>query len=184
GNRLSDAQSQSGCRMTRTPADDCWVLRAPRLNANDDSVTLTRWLAQDRATVAANQPVAEIETEKATAELSAERGGVLLHAVAASANVPIDAPLAYVAPTLAAAEAGRRIQAEAQPSPPPSRVAAPAKARALAAGRGVDLAAVRALGATIQERDVARHLAEHGAAAAEIGDDPRLVLVGDVSARQ
>ena len=51
--------------------DDCWVLRAPRLNANDDSVTLTRWLAADRATVAANAPVAEIETEKATAEVVA-----------------------------------------------------------------------------------------------------------------
>jgi pyruvate/2-oxoglutarate dehydrogenase complex dihydrolipoamide acyltransferase (E2) component len=44
-------------------ADDCWLLRVPRLNANDDRVTLTRWLVADGATVAAGDPVAEIETE-------------------------------------------------------------------------------------------------------------------------
>src|SRR5262249_38338477 len=49
--------------------------------------------------------------------------------------------------------------------------------------RGVDLAAVRAVGATIQERDVARHLAEHGAAG-QMPDDPRLVLVGPATARR
>ena len=42
--------------------DDGWVLRAPRLDANDDGVTLTRWLAYDRATVAAGEPIAEIDT--------------------------------------------------------------------------------------------------------------------------
>src|SRR5262245_54018481 len=110
--------------MTRTPADYCWVLRAPRLNANDDRVTLTRWLAQDRATVAAGAPIAEIETEKATAELSAECGGALLHAVATGADVAIGAPLAYVAPTLATAEEMRRIDAESRSVPPPTRVAA------------------------------------------------------------
>ena len=169
--------------MTRTPADDGWVLRAPRLNANDDRVTLTRWLAQDHATVAAGQPIAEIETEKATAEISAERGGALLHAVTAGADVPIGAPLAYVAPTLTAAEDMRRLHAETRSSPQASRVAATAKAQALAAARGVDLAAVRASGATIQERDVVRHLAEQGLPA-ETPDDPRLVLARDASAHQ
>jgi pyruvate dehydrogenase E2 component (dihydrolipoamide acetyltransferase) len=164
--------------------DDGWVLRAPRLNANDDRVTLTRWLVADRATVAAGAPIAEVETEKATAELSAEVGGSLLQAVPAGTAVPIGAPLAYVGPTLAATEDMRRIQAETRSSPPPARLAATAKARALAAARGVDLDAVRADGATIQERDVARHLAEHGGGATEIADDPRLVLVGDAPAHQ
>jgi pyruvate/2-oxoglutarate dehydrogenase complex dihydrolipoamide acyltransferase (E2) component len=170
--------------MKRTPDDDCWVLRAPRLNANDDSVTLTRWLARDRATIAAGAPVAEIETEKATAELCAERGGTLLQAVPAGAKVPIGAPLAYVGPTLAAADDLRRSRPERRPPAPSVRVAATAKAQALAAARGVDLGAVRASGATIQERDVARHLAEHGAAAADVPGDPRLVLAGDASAHQ
>ena len=78
--------------------DDAWVLRAPRLNQNDDAVTLTRWLALDRSQVAAGQPVAEIETEKATAELVAGAAGLLLHAVDAGARVAVVAPLAYVGP--------------------------------------------------------------------------------------
>ncbi len=169
--------------MKQTFPDDRWVLRAPRLNANDDSVTLTRWLTTDHATVTPGQAIAEIETEKATAELSAERGGTLLQAVAAGAKVPIGAPLAYVAATLSAAEETRRTQAETQASAPPSALAATAKARALAAARGIDLAAVQPRGATIQERDVARHLAEQGAAP-EVFDDPRLVLAGEASPHQ
>ena len=94
--------------MKPTPTDLCWILRAPRLNANDDSVTLTRWLAPDRDAIAAGHPIAEIETEKATAEPAAEIGGTLLQAVAAGASVPVGAPLAYVGPTLAAAEDMRR----------------------------------------------------------------------------
>jgi pyruvate dehydrogenase E2 component (dihydrolipoamide acetyltransferase) len=160
-----------------------WVLRAPRLNANDDSVTLTRWLAADRSTVSAGDRLAEIETEKATTELTAESGGILLHAVPAGAVVPIGAPLAYVGATLAVAEAAGEAPAPPTPLVPASRLAATAKARALAAARGLDLAAVVPGGATIKERDVVRHLAQHGAAGDAVRD-PRLVLVGAASPHQ
>jgi pyruvate dehydrogenase E2 component (dihydrolipoamide acetyltransferase) len=163
--------------------DHCWTLRAPRLNANDDHVTLTRWLAADRATVAANAPLAEIETEKATAELSAERGGTLLHAVAAGTAVPVGAPLAFVGATLAAADEARRMQVQVPAPDDAAQPAATARARALAAARGVDLAQVRASGATVKERDVARHVAEHGAAGAS-DIDPRLVPFGQPPAHQ
>jgi pyruvate dehydrogenase E2 component (dihydrolipoamide acetyltransferase) len=164
--------------------ENVWVLRAPRLNANDDTVTLTRWLVADRSPVAAGQPIAEIETEKATAEVAAEVGGVLLHAVAAGAQAPIGAPLAHVGPSLAATEAARNAVAAAQAPQPDRAPGATAKARALAAARGVDLATVRASGDTIKERDVARHLAEHGAPIGGADADPRLVRVGDASAHQ
>jgi pyruvate/2-oxoglutarate dehydrogenase complex dihydrolipoamide acyltransferase (E2) component len=174
--------------MNQTSPDDGRVMRAPRLNANDDRVTLTRWLVADHATVVAGEPVAEIETEKATAELPAEIGGTLLQAVAAGAAVAVGAPLAYVGATLAAAEKMRRNAAAPQPASPPAGIGATAKARALAAARGVDLAAVQARGATILERDVARHFAaqaaEQAGPAAEMADDPRLVLVGAASPHQ
>ncbi len=170
--------------MNQISTDDGRVMLAPRLNANDDRVTLTRWLVADHATVVAGEPVAEIETEKATAELSTEIGGTLLQAVAAGGAVAVGAPLAYVGATLAAAEEMRRSAPAPLPASPPAGMEATAKARALAAARGVDLAAVRARGATIQERDVARHLGERGEPAAEIADDPRLVLVGDPSPHQ
>jgi pyruvate/2-oxoglutarate dehydrogenase complex dihydrolipoamide acyltransferase (E2) component len=169
--------------MEQILPENAWPLRAPRLNANDDSVTLTRWLAADGAAVAAGQPIAEIETEKATAELVAEVGGTLLHAVATGAQVPIGAPLGFVGATLAAAQETRRVLALA-PAPGGSpRPSATAKAQALAAARGIDLGDVRASGATIKERDVARHLADH-AAAAGVADDPRLVAAGNASAHQ
>jgi pyruvate dehydrogenase E2 component (dihydrolipoamide acetyltransferase) len=159
-----------------------WVLRAPRLNANDDRVTLTRWLSADRSKVEAGQPIAEIETEKATTEVAAELGGMLLQAVSAGAKVAIGAPLAYVGPTLAAAEDARRARTQPATSADERKPAATAKAQALAAARGIDLAQVAASGATIKERDVARHLAEHGAEA--VADDPRLVFAGEASAHQ
>jgi pyruvate/2-oxoglutarate dehydrogenase complex dihydrolipoamide acyltransferase (E2) component len=159
------------------------VLRAPRLNANDDSVVITRWLAADRSAVSAGQRLAEIETEKATTEVVAEIGGVLLHAAPAGSIVPIGAPLAYVDATLAAAEDARRAPAPPVAAAPASGLAATAKARALAATRGVDLAAVVPSGVTVKERDVARHLAEHGAAG-DAAHDPRLVLVGTASPHQ
>ena len=163
--------------------DDRWVLRAPRLNANDDSVTLTRWLAADRATVAAGEPIAEIETEKATAELAAERGGNPAPG-GGEGRKHSDRRAACVCG--ADARGRRRHAARPErdpPSAPRATLTATAKARALAAARGVDLDAVRARGATIQERDVARHLAGQGVAA-EMIDDPRLVLAGPASAHQ
>jgi len=170
--------------MKRTPNDDCWVLRAPRLNANDDSVTLTRWLVADRATVTAGAPVAEVETEKATSELAAEIGGTLVQAVAAGAAVPVGAPLAVIGGTPTAAEKLRAAHAEPV-APGTSRpVAATAKAQALAAAHGIDLAAVRANGATIKERDVARHVAESAGTDGARIDDPRLIRVGEVTPHQ
>jgi pyruvate dehydrogenase E2 component (dihydrolipoamide acetyltransferase) len=160
-----------------------WVLHAPRLNANDDSVTLTRWLVADRSTVSAGTVIAEIETEKATAELPAEIGGVLLQSAPAGATVPIGAPLAYVGATLAAAEDARVASSPRAAAPADAPLAATAKARALAATRGIDLAAVAPSGATIKERDVARRLADVGAAS-DATRDPRLVLVGDASPHQ
>ncbi len=163
---------------------DAWVLRAPRLNANDDSVTLTRWLVADRAAVAAGAPVAEIETEKATAELAAEIGGTLVQAVAAGAAVPVGAPLAFIADTPAAADDVRRRHAEALATAPSRPMAATAKAQALAAAHGIDLADVHASGATIKERDVARRLAEDDGPNGAHAHDPRLVLVGEASPHQ
>jgi pyruvate dehydrogenase E2 component (dihydrolipoamide acetyltransferase) len=178
-----DHPKRSGPTGTMTLADDCWLLRAPRLNANDDAVTVTRWIVPDRTGVEAGQPVAEIETEKATVEVSAQTGGVLVHAVATGAKTPIGAPLAAVGPTAVAAEnalrdhirPARAAQANAQATP---------KAQALAARHGVDLARVTATGGTIKERDVARHLAEQGIAASAIVDDPRFVLTGPAPAHR
>jgi pyruvate/2-oxoglutarate dehydrogenase complex dihydrolipoamide acyltransferase (E2) component len=165
--------------------EKCWVLRGPRLNQNDDAVTLSRWLSPDRAEVAAGQPVAEIETEKATAELVAGAAGVLVRAVDAGAQVPVGAPLAYVGHDLAAAERARRADASISAARDrPAGIAATAKARALAQARGIDLARVPASGKTIKETDVARALAERGGANQSLATDVRLIFEGKASPRQ
>jgi pyruvate/2-oxoglutarate dehydrogenase complex dihydrolipoamide acyltransferase (E2) component len=163
------------------------VLRAPRLNANDDVVTLTRWLAPDGSQITAGQPVAEIETEKATAELVAGAAGLLLHAVDAGARIAVDAPLAYVGHDLAALESARQADvstSSARGDGPPTAIAATPNARALAQARGIDLARVPASGATIKEADVARVIAERGGANKSLATDARLMFEGKASPRQ
>ena len=71
-----------------------------------------------------------------------------------------------------------KIPASSQPATAP---AATAKARALAAARGVDLAQVTATGASIKETDVARHLAAPDSPRDPVAHNPRLVLAGDAS---
>jgi pyruvate dehydrogenase E2 component (dihydrolipoamide acetyltransferase) len=162
-----------------------WVLRAPRLNQNDDAVTLTRWLVLDRSRVVAGQAVAEIETEKATAELAAGAAGLLLQAVDAGAHVAVGAPLAYVGHDLAAIERVRQAHAPTSAARGlPVPIAATAKARALAQARGIDLARVPASGATIKESDVARVLAERGGTAPSLATDARMIFEGKASPRQ
>jgi pyruvate dehydrogenase E2 component (dihydrolipoamide acetyltransferase) len=167
--------------------EQLWVLRAPRLNQNDDAVTLTRWLVLDRSAVVAGQAVAEIETEKATAELVAEAAGLLVQAVGTGVHVPVGAPLAYVGVDLAAAERARQAHESTRPSQGgglPAGIAATAKARALAQAHGIDLARVPASGATIKETDVARVLAEREGANLLPAPDARLIFEGKASPRQ
>jgi len=168
-------------RGNRTLPPDIWVLRAPRLNANDDAVTLTRWLRADKSTVAAGDPIAEIETEKATAELVAEAGGILAHAVAAGATVPINGALAYVGPDPAALEAARSRSAQSSAGADLAQAGVTARARAFAQAHGVDLTQVTPTGATIKERDVARFV---GARAGTTLDDARFAREGKASAHQ
>jgi hypothetical protein len=48
------------------------ILRAPRLNANDDGVTVNPLARRRQRDGRGSEPVTEIEAEEATAELSAE----------------------------------------------------------------------------------------------------------------
>ena len=156
-----------------------WVLRAPRLNANDETVTVTRWLVADRMTVRTGQAIAEIETEKATAELVAEADGTLVWAVVAGTKAPIGAALAQVG-DLPAIEIAR---APATSGASGSRhIHATPKARALAAAHGIDLDAVSATGATVKERDVAGALALRTDNARNLADAS--ISAGKASAHQ
>jgi pyruvate/2-oxoglutarate dehydrogenase complex dihydrolipoamide acyltransferase (E2) component len=163
--------------------EDCWVLRAPRLNANDEVVTVARWLVPDRAAVRAGQAIAEIETEKATAELVADAEGELVQDVTAGTKVPIGAALAYVGDP-AAIEAAREPRTAGRVPAGSHPLKATAKARALATTHGIDLSSVAASGETIKERDVASALALRAGRVQASAEDGEIVSAGKASAHQ
>ncbi len=51
----------------------------PKLNSNDAAYVLLDWLTEDDVAVQAGDPIAEIETSKAVAELPASSSGVMVH---------------------------------------------------------------------------------------------------------
>ncbi|MFI7672183.1 2-oxo acid dehydrogenase subunit E2 [Actinophytocola sp. NPDC049390] len=62
------------------------AVRVPKLNNNDATYELVEWLVADGSAVAAGDPVAVVETSKATEEVAAEQAGTLRHAVAAGTD--------------------------------------------------------------------------------------------------
>lgn len=68
-----------------------------RDNVNDESVTLVRWCAEHGSKVEVETLLAEVETSKANVEVYAQAAGYLQWAFPAGANVPVFAPIAYIA---------------------------------------------------------------------------------------
>lgn len=143
---------------------------------------LVEWLAADGAAVVAGQPIASIESDKATYEIEAPVTGILTHAANIGAEVPVGDMLGVigegVADTAAASSPPSAPSNRDQPATPPSalpvasrgaaetepgevfgRPLASPKAHVLARETGVDLAKVartRADG-VIVAADVERH---------------------------
>jgi len=129
---------------------------------------LVEWLTADGAEVAAGQPVASIESDKATYEIEAPVAGMIRHRVAIGAEVPVGDLLAVIGGAQAvgavetpAASAAPALAPAATPAPARAdgRVLASPKARELARAIGVDLAGVTTARAdgVIVAADVERH---------------------------
>ena len=116
----------------------------PHLNSNDVSYVLLEWLAAPMAAVAAGDPVAMIETSKATTELTCERSGFLIPLVQAGATCQPGDVVALVAAQ--AAQAAPRPEAEPE-VPSPAVISRPAQE--LIERHQVPVAAVEALGKRI-----------------------------------
>ncbi len=71
-------------------------VRVPKLNNNDAGYVLVEWLVADGAPVTAADPLAVVETSKATEELVAEHTGLLRHAVAEGADCVPGATIGYL----------------------------------------------------------------------------------------
>jgi len=108
----------------------------PRLSDSMEEATILQWLVAEGDAVEPGQPLAEIETDKATVIYEAEAGGtVLALSVGEGASVPLGAPIAVIGepgeelPSVSSAETLASAAAEAPG--PRAAVAAPTPAGAM-----------------------------------------------------
>src|SRR6476620_10759178 len=111
-------------------------IKVPALGESVTEATVSKWLVKAGDTVAVDQPLCELETDKVTVEVPATSAGTIVDlAVAAGATVQVGGVLCHLEPAggAAAASAPRPAAAPAPAPPPPPRPAAPAPAPAPAA---------------------------------------------------
>ncbi|HEX9977727.1 MAG TPA: biotin/lipoyl-containing protein, partial [Acidimicrobiia bacterium] len=129
----------------------------PDIGEGLTEATIVRWLVAEGAAVSLDQPIVELETDKAVVEIPAPRAGVVLHHGAPDgAVVPVESLLVVIgqpgeswsvaAPSTPAAT--RRERPHSAPivgtledldASPPARPQALPLVRRVAAGLGVDL---------------------------------------------
>jgi len=107
-------------------------IKVPTLGESVTTATIARWLKQPGDSVAADEPVVELETDKVSVEVAAPQAGVLgSHAVAEGAEVEVGSLLAVVeagtgaAKPAAAAPAAPKAPAPASPASPAASAANP-----------------------------------------------------------
>jgi pyruvate dehydrogenase E2 component (dihydrolipoamide acetyltransferase) len=125
--------------------------------------TLMQWLKPSGVFVSAGEPVAEIETEKALAEVTAPESGILHHVAGPGAILQIESVLGYIlaqgeTPPEPAATTREPAPSRLSTGAPPQRdeTFASPNARRVAAEIGVDLAGLTGTGpgGRITEADV------------------------------
>ncbi|MGE0058518.1 MAG: dihydrolipoamide acetyltransferase family protein [Dehalococcoidia bacterium] len=147
-------------------------LSMPRLAESVTQGTVIRWLKANGDSVAVDEPVVEIETEKVNVEIPSPWSGVLEIAAAADETVVVGQPLAFVetaepaalspgAPTVVEAPASRPERRELSRS----RHYTPA-VQALGRQHNIDLSLVKGtgIGGRISRRDVEAYLQQTAAA--------------------
>ena len=97
-------------------------IKVPSLGESITEATVSKWLKRPGEPVAADEPVAELETDKVTLEVPAPAAGTLAEIMAAEgSNVPVGAVLGTIAEGAAAAP---HPPADARPLPLPARARA------------------------------------------------------------
>ncbi|SDT80535.1 2-oxo acid dehydrogenase subunit E2 [Actinoplanes derwentensis] len=121
-------------------------IRVPRLNANDTTYTLVEWLQHDGAYVEAGDPIAVVETTKATEELEMANAGFLLQRVSPPTDLPVNALIGYGFDTADELAAGR--SSTAVPAVPrvPETFVLSDSARELATTHGISSSQLARLG--------------------------------------
>lgn len=101
-------------------------LKIPNLGESISNVTFSKWLKPDGSIVAMDEPLCEIETEKANQELSADSAGKLIHVAKEGEDLEVGAVFAKIDTEAAASNGSGSAPAPSKPAeatttaPPPS----------------------------------------------------------------
>jgi 2-oxoglutarate dehydrogenase E2 component (dihydrolipoamide succinyltransferase) len=151
-------------------------IKVPSVGESISEGTLARWLKKDGEAVRADEPLFELETEKATTEVAAPAAGVLRVSVPEGKTVAIGATVGRIEPGAAAAPAARdqRPAAAARAEPvaaaakaaadgsaaPAAEILLSPAARVLAEQEGLDVRQIKGTGqgGRITKEDVITHL--------------------------
>ena len=142
-------------------------VRMPKMGDGMEEGTILRWLKRDGDAVAVEEPIAEVETDKANVEIPAEEAGIIARIVVQEGEtVPVGAVIAYIGtadetpdrpaapeqparadePTPGVVVRSSTEQGASEPVVTSPRLRASPLARSMARRLGVDLASVRGTG--------------------------------------
>ncbi len=171
----------------------------PALGMSQDTGKIVQWLKAEGQHVSKGDPLAEIETDKATVEIESPADGVLARVSASEGDdVPVGQVIAVIlAPgeadstTPMAPQNGKAATTTAQAasllseSVPASPIAASPLAQRIAGEHRLDLSQVRSTGKRIQKADVLAYLSEQqaDAGAASAQTMPRLLMASPKARR-
>ncbi len=133
-------------------------IKVPPVGESITEVTLSRWIKKQGDAVAMDEVIAELESDKATFELTAEQAGTLNTVANEGDTLPIGAVVAKIEDGGAAAPApaARPAAAEAAPAAPQPQAEAPA-----AAGKSIEIK-VPPVGESITEVTLSRWIKKDG----------------------
>jgi pyruvate dehydrogenase E2 component (dihydrolipoamide acetyltransferase) len=143
----------------------------PPLGESVTEGTVTRWLKKVGDTVAADEPLVEVSTDKVDTEIPAPASGVIL-----AIRVPEDATVEVGAELAVIGDASESAAAPAAPTPAPVVAAAPAAA-APTGGAGTTSVVLPPLGESVTEGTVTRWLKKVGDTVA--ADEPLVEVSTD-----
>jgi 2-oxoglutarate dehydrogenase E2 component (dihydrolipoamide succinyltransferase) len=138
-------------------------LLMPKLNNNDTHYVLTAWLVEDGDAVAEGQPVAEVETSKASQELEAESAGTFRRLVREGARCLPGEVIAELAPEGADPSVSRPAAPAVPPEPSAQASGGPLvtrPARELAERLGVTAGQLAELDVPVVRREDVQALAD------------------------
>lgn len=130
----------------------------PVLGMNQDSGKIIQWLVQEGQWVKKGEPLLEVETDKAVAEIEAPESGFLSEVKGQpGAEIPVGTVIAVILP----GEPGSRPLPTQKPANGVSSINASPLAARMATEHHIDLAQVRPQGGRVEKADILAYLQAH-----------------------